>query len=303
MPGWWDTQQKKWLEDINQVGTDTGNMAWATIGLLRAYKAFGKADYLNAAKRLATWIDVNVRDAKGDGGYAGGFKGWEPSCGGQSPTQVAWKSTEHNIDAYIAFITLFDQTGETTWEDRALHAKKFVRSMWGACGAANFATGTKDDGVTPNCDFTPEDTNTWGLMALGEVAKYGAGVDFVQNNCPVSESCFRGKVAAGIDFNDDRDGIWWEGTAHMVIAERIKGENSEADFFLNNLRQAQRLAPNADGKGIVATCHDQVTTGIEGFSLFNRLHVAATSWYILTELKHNPFWGIKTTDAIPHEGE
>jgi hypothetical protein len=306
LPGWWDTQQKKWFEDVNQVGTDTGNMAWVIIGLLRAYKSLGKIEYLDAAKRLGAWIEVNARDARGDGGYTGGFKGWEPGCGGPAPTQVTWKSTEHNLDLYVAFMTLSDLTTEpekSMWRERALHAKNFVRAMWEGCDSSHFATGTKDDGAAHNCDFAPEDVNTWGFMVLGEVDKYGAGVDWVQNNCQVSEPCFRGKLATAIDFNDDRDGIWWEGAAHTVIGKRIRGENKEADFFLKNLRQVQRLAPNANGKGIVASCHDGVRTGIEGFSLFNRLHVGATAWYALGELRYNPFWGISANNPIPHEGE
>ena len=75
------------------------------------------------------------------------------------------------------------------------------------------------------------------------------------------------------------------------------------DLLLENLRKAQRFAPNTNGKGIVAICHDGVTTGIEGFLLFNRLHIAATAWYVLAEQEHNPYWGIRTSDPIPHEGE
>jgi len=178
-----------------------------------------------------------------------------------------------------------------------------VWTMWGACGADHFATGTTDDGVTPNCAFAPEDVNTWALMALGEVQRYGAGIDWVQNNSTVSEPCFEGRTATGIDFNDDRDGIWWEGTAHMVIAQQIKGDDHAADALLTTLRQAQRLAPNTNGKGLVAACHDGVTTGIAGFALLNRLHVGATAWYAIAEQWYNPFWGTRTDDAIPHAGE
>ena len=52
-------------------------MAWIVIGLLRAYKVLGKTEYLEAAKKLGTWIKNNVRDDQVPGGYTGGFKGWE----------------------------------------------------------------------------------------------------------------------------------------------------------------------------------------------------------------------------------
>lgn len=189
------------------------------------------------------------------------------------------------------------------WKNEALHAKNFVKAMWEACDKNHFATGTKEDGITSNCDFAPADVNTWGLMVLGELDSYGAGIDWVQANCGASEPCFNGKTAKGIDFNDDHDGIWWEGTAHTVIAKLIKGENAHALSLFINLRKSQKSAPNANGKGIVATCRDGITTGIPGFLFFNRLHVGATAWYILAERKYNPYWGIKTSDPIPHEGE
>lgn len=301
MPGWWNVERKEWLEDPGHVGTDTGNMAWITLGLLRAHKELGTAEYLNAARRLGGWIAENTLDERGVGGYTGGYEGWEPS-----PTFRLWKSTEHNLDVYVAFMTLSDQSQEpdrTMWRSRALHAKRFVISMWDACGGSRFATGTTLDGVTPNCDLNPEDVNTWGLMVLGEPTVFAPGVDWVEVRCEATEPCLGGAVAAGIDFNDDRDGIWWEGTAHTVIADRVLGRDAQADTLLQSLRGAQVSAPRANGRGIVAACRDGVTTGIEGFLLFNRLHVGATAWYLLAELRHNPYWGIRTSDMIPHQGE
>src|SRR5207249_3361625 len=119
---------------------------------------------------------------------------------------------------------------------RALHAKRFVRAMWEACGPSHFATGTLLDGATPNCTFFPEDVNTWGLMALGEAGTYGAGVSWVHTNAQLTEPCPTVPLT-GVDFNEDRDGIWWEGTAHTVIADEIRGDASSAALLLQNLRE------------------------------------------------------------------
>ena len=73
--------------------------------------------------------------------------------------------------------------------------------------------------------------------------------------------------------------------------------------MLSSLEAAQAGAPNGDGKGLVATCHDTVSTGIEGFSFFNRLHISATAWFILAELHYNPYWGIGTDAPVPHQGD
>ena len=87
-----------------------------------------------------------------------------------------------------------------------------------------------------------------------------------------------------------------------VIAKMIKGEYFHGKSLLYNLRTAQTKAPNSDGYGIIAALHDGVTTGMD-WELYNRLHVAATSWYILAEQSWNPYWWIRTRDQIPHEGE
>jgi hypothetical protein len=220
LPGWWDLKQNQWVESQDQVGTTTGNVAWVMIALLKAYQVFGEPRYLEATMRMGAWVELHTRDRQGPGGYTGGYAGWEPT-----PEKLTWKSTEHNLDLYVAFRTLFDLTGNAVWQKRALHARRFLSKMWEACGADHFATGTHPDGVTQNCDFAPADVNTWGLMALKEEEDvYAPGVAWVLKNAQVTEACFPGRpnpMATGIDFNNDLDGVWLEGTAHTVIALQI----------------------------------------------------------------------------------
>lgn len=59
-------------------------------------------------------------------------------------------------------------------------------------------------------------------------------------------------------------------------------------------------APNANG--IVATCHDGVSTGLD-WQYYNRLHIGATAWYLFAERQYNPFWGIQTDMPVPYAGE
>ena len=116
-----------------------------------------------------------------------------------------------------------------------------------------------------------------------------------------------GVTFIGFDFNTDRDGVWFEGTAQMVTALQVLGLYHEADFYLGQIRKAQSSAPHSNGLGIVAASQDGLTTGFdlptgEPWLYFNRLHVGATSWFIFAELGHNPYWGIGTGDPIPYEG-
>jgi len=292
IPGWWDPEQGKWSEDRFQVSSSTGNMAWSIIALLKYYQVMGGSKYLEASIRLGEWIYNNTYDPVG--GYTGGFDGWEPI-----PAKITWKSTEHNIDVYVAFAKLFELTGDAKWKTRALWAKRFVEAMWDD-KEGHFWTGTEGDGVTTNKDPNqiPEDVNTWGLMALGNINNYGRGITWVQNNCYLEADGYK-----GFDFNTDKDHVWFEGTAHMAVAYQIMNNIPAGNAFLSELEKAQAKAPNNNGKGIVAASYDGLTTGFD-WLYYSRLHTGATAWFIFAERGYNPYWGIRSTDPIPiYEGE
>ena len=72
LPEFWNCAEKKWFEDEFSVSTHTGNVAWAMIALISAYERFKKADYLSTAERLGDWVEENLKDHRGAGGYLGG---------------------------------------------------------------------------------------------------------------------------------------------------------------------------------------------------------------------------------------
>jgi hypothetical protein len=290
LPGWWNDVENEWFENGEHVSSSTGNMAWVIIAWLRYYEVKGAAEYLESSIRLGDWIYSNCYDDRGAGGYTGGYTGCEPE-----PDRIKWKSTEHNIDVYVAFTKLYQITGDSHWQDRAMHAKNFVEAMWNE-SSGHFWTGTLDDGRTINEEVIPLDAQCWGLMALNEVSMYGAGITWAEMNCKV-DPCPQGCGFRGFDFNDDKDGVWFEGTAHMCIAYQIKNEIDKSDEFMAEIRRAQISANNNNGRGIVAACHDGVTTGFD-WIYNNRLHVGATSWYIFAEMEYNPYWGT-TTIPVP----
>ncbi len=273
---------------IKSPGSGTGNMAWTIIALIRYYEVTGNKTYLNSAERLGNWIYNNCYDIRGAGGYTGGYEDrnfdWELE-------KIEWKSTEHNIDVYVAFRELYEATSNSIWRNRAIHAKKFVESLWNE-SEGHFWTGTTNDGVTINKDVRPLDVNTWALMALARINKSAIN-NWIETDCQVNCCGFE-----GFDFNDDKDGIWFEGTAQMCIAYQIKNETNKSEEFIKEIRRAQTSANNNNGKGIVAACHNNVSTGF-GWDYPNALHIGATAWYIFAERKLNPYWGISTSDTIP----
>ena len=242
---------------------------------------------------MGEWIENECRDERGAGGYTGGYDGWEKTANNpQGQTKILWKSTENNIDVYAAFSRLYKLTGNEVWKDRALHAKHFVDAMWDE-KEGHFWTGTLEDGTAINKATIPADINAWSLMTMDERDKYGRGINWVENNCYVEADGFK-----GFDFNNDTDGIWFEGTAHMVIAYQILGNETKANLYLDELRRAQKEANNSNGEGLVAASHDGVSTGF-GWIYDARLHIGATAWFIFGEAGYNPYWNLKTSEPIP----
>ncbi len=276
LPGWWDTTQRKWLEDQTMVGTYAGNMAWSMIALLACYEASGNETYLAAADKMGLWVEKHCRDARGAGGYTGGYEGWEPA-----PTRLMYKSTEHNLDLYAAFMRMYRVTGQEAWRERADHAGRFVNAMWDA-REGKFWTGTGDDGVTIYREVVPVDVQAWALLAMKEDGvKFSKGLEYAET---------RLRVGDGFDFNQDHDGVWYEGTAQMAAAFQCLGQGAKSRAVIDFMKSAQ----DASG-GIVAANREAISTGFyfadgSPWLYYKRLHVGATSWLSLAERGQNPFW-------------
>ncbi|WP_084639463.1 hypothetical protein [Geitlerinema sp. PCC 9228] len=278
LPGWWDRDRAQWVEDAYQVGSETGNMAWAILAWLSYYEIYGNRTYLQAATRLGKWIEANCRDTRGRGGYTAGFRGWEPE-----PTPLRYKSTEHNIDLYVAFSRLYQHTRRDMWREGALAAKQFVMSMWDQ-QAGKFWTGTTPDGVTINRTVIPLDIHSWALLAFSEkdLPNTQQILDYVETHHQTED---------GFDFNQDGDGIWYEGTAHMALAYRSLGKKRPTKRLLAFLQASQ----HESGALFASNREGGITTGFflddgSPWLYFRRLHVGATAWYMLAESGVNPFW-------------
>lgn len=275
--------------DRTQVSSYTGNVAWVGIALLTYYQKTGSAKYLDAARRMGEWIEGR-RQAAGLGGYRGGVEGFDrPSAEHPNdPVEVPWSSTEHNLDIIALANTLFQITGETTWKDRADHARSFVGRMWDQNIGCLLVGAT--DSQTLNRDLLALDAQPWSVLAIQDaLTQFPNVLQCAETHHRTTKDGF-----TGYDFNDDRDGIWFEGTAQMALAWQRAGNASKAGEILDELRRAQSSAANANGLAIPAASRDGVTTGFVGpdmlaEALFNRLHIGASAWYVLAETRKNPY--------------
>jgi len=269
LPGWWDDGQRKWLEDRYQVGSDTGNMAWAMLALLAL-------DERDGAARLGDWV-ARWRDAARDnGGFIGGTFGHEPS-----PEVRTWKSTEHNTDLVAAFTLLSERTGAPRWRPMAATADRLVETMWDR-DCQCFSAGTAEDGVTRN-PVLALDAQIWPLLALPDGAKtYRAAIATAER---------RLSAGGGFTYGEEGHDLWTEGTGQAALLFALLGERDRADGLIAAI-EAQR-AP--DG-GYCATGGAEVPTG---FALdtdptkprlyFHLSHLGAAAWAALAEQGFNPF--------------
>jgi hypothetical protein len=273
LSGWWDDDQKKWLEDRYQVGSDNGNMAWAMLALLALDR--DGPQYRAGAERIGRWV-LSSQDARGPGGFIGGSFGHEPN-----PSLFTWKSTEHNTDLTAAFRRLADLTGKAEWRAPADSAEHFVQAMWTpAC--ACFATGTAEDGLTPNPTLAL-DAQIWPLLALPDATDHYARV--------ISTVEHRLTFGVGFAYGEPADGMWTEGTAQVALLAGLLGRTQQATALT-----AAVTAQRAPEGGYYATSTQNLPTGfmlptdpIKPRLYFRLPHLGATAWAALAERRFNPF--------------
>ncbi|MDR0839552.1 MAG: hypothetical protein LBN99_07960 [Oscillospiraceae bacterium] len=275
LPGFYDQKDKKWYEDYYSVSTSTGNLAWALLALIEVGRNAPEPErYMRAAKEIADFILTLKSDT---GGFTGGFEGWE----GKDLISVTYKSTEHNLDLIAAYRKLADWTGIKSYRAASEHAKAFVLSMYDA-KLGCFYTGTASDGVTINKSVLPLDCNTWAILALGDdFPDYAKTLNFIEENMA---------VGGGYDFDQNKDGVWFEGTAQAALAYKQAG--NEAKY--REILAFMNANANPDGT-ITASDRDGVSTGfnVSGLDMAweygKRTHVGATMWLAFAQLGVNPF--------------
>jgi hypothetical protein len=282
LTGWWDNKQNMWAEDAYQVGSDSGNMAWAMLALLALHKASSDARYLNAAKRIALYLDKSF-DTRTPKGFTGGAFGDEPK-----PAINLWKSTEHNTDIAAAFRELADATGDAHWRERADAAQSFVAAMWKP-DCKCFIAGAKPDG-SPN-PILALDADIWPLLALpGFASRYGDAI---------ATANARMSVHGGLAYSEAKDGLWTEGTAQGALLLELLGHVREARTLLKAAERNRLTAGSyyASEPVKLPTGFMLDTDPTKPRLYFHIPHLAALAWMAMAERRFNPF---TATNALPN---
>jgi hypothetical protein len=274
--------------EVEQSATDVGNNAWAMIALLALYQGTAQPQYLETARRIGEYIIREFRN--GDGLYQG-FQGGLDNPESTNATKRLWASTEHNLDLYAVFTRMFQITGDAYWRTNALHARTFVEAMWN--GARHcYLAGT----INPNMRNTasnqlPLDTQSWSVLALENALELHPELLL----CAETHHRNSADGFTGFDFNDDQDGVWFEGTAQMAVAYDFAARSRTAEELRKQLRYAGQMPLFDEAGGTPAGARDGISTGFqnaigEPFKIFRRLHVGATAWNLFAQFGFNPYY-------------
>jgi len=281
IPGFFSESLQQFFE-VEQEASDVGNNAWTMIALLALFQETADTSYLDAARNIGEFIKTTRNNV----GTFQGFQGGVDDPEGATPTARVFASAEHNVDVFAAFQTMFNITGESDWQDGATHARIFVESIFDS-GIMCFRAGTSDpETLNTLGGQLPVDVQAWSILAKVPLA--------LSNSLAVlgcAESNHRTVMDgfSGFDFNEDKDGVWFEGVGHMATAYQQETQVDLAEQLRAELRRAQETPPFGDGLGLSAASRDGLTTGF-GFEFFQRLHIAATAWHVFAQSHFNPYY-------------
>jgi hypothetical protein len=283
--------------EVEQQAIDVGNTAWAINALRGLYQQTGQAPYLDTACKLANFIHGFRSESGAYPGFTGGVDTPETT-----PVLRTWASSEHNLDVHAVMSGLYGISGDVRWQQDAAHAAAFVESMWDA-GRGCYLAGTTDPNTRDTAaGHLPVDVQAWSVLSLPNGGPHATVLDCTDANHLNTHDGY-----TGVDFNDDKDGVWLEGTAQVAVADARRGRGAAADALLVQLRLAQQTDPGGDTFGLVAAGHDGLSTGfltaaLQPFKYFRRLHVGATAWNLLAQLNANPYYSRTLTISTTGTG-
>jgi hypothetical protein len=277
--GWWSEAESRWVEDAYQMGTATGNVAWVALALLRMAEHDAAPKWREAAKQLARWAIDRTRRDTGLAGFSGGLHGFD----GEEEV-LAWKSTEHHVDLAAVFDRVAQFDADPVWASSRDQALAFIAAQW-ASEEKRFHVGTLPDGVTVNVDRCGIDAQLWPLLLRPTHVEWQQSLEHVRTHHA---------VGSGFDFDDDRDGIWIEGSAQAALVYLQLDRFEDAQRVLVYLADAQ--GEQVDGEYLVATDRARITTGLAvgpksqsaDFYYYRKPHLAASAWAVLAAANANP---------------
>ena len=240
--------------DSNQ---EVGPNIWVDMAVATYEHLTGDMSFDSMARKNINWA---LQFQQSDGGINGGI--------GSNGSILTWCSTEHNEDAY-AVLSYF---GFTT---AATNVKSFLDNVAWNSSQNRFNTGRGDTSVHT-------DVNSWGVLALGPSGTwpYAESLNFNQACCQNTQTNSRATLT-GIDYDDDTNDIWLEGTGQFAEAWLVDSNSTNWNYFVSQIILDQ------DSSGGVQYSMQGTNNGYWTMSTANC--VSSTGWLIISIAQYNPF--------------
>ena len=235
--------------------------------------------YSELSEVITEWL-ISLQSV--DGGIIGGYYG--------NGKPMTWISTEHNFDCYAAMRDL----GVLTGDKRCLGTAKEIR-FWLENAAWNKEQSRFNMG-RDNPNFAT-DQSSWAVLSLG--SKYGSTLDFaIEKSLNKKMYKVNNVEIEGFDFGStyekshypDKDAVWLEGTAQMVLAFDRAGRKAEKEHFLSELDKALTPSPMFKKAYGLPYATNEGTPAYGSWLMQDKpLCISSTSWYIFAKDNYNPF--------------
>ncbi|MDP3789794.1 MAG: hypothetical protein Q8R48_05265, partial [Candidatus Omnitrophota bacterium] len=264
-----------------------GPNAWVLLALNYYYAETKDGTYLPLAKDIAEWL-ISLQSA--EGGIIGGYYG--------NGKPMTWISTEHNFDCYAAFRDLGILTGDEKYLKHALEVKKWLEDDVWDKKASRFYIGRS------NKNFAT-DLSSWAVLSLGK--SYKSTLAFaVEKGRNTQVYKVKNVEVEGFDFGStyntspfpDKDAVWFEGTAQMVLAFEKAGMNKDRDHFMGELDKCLTDSPAYPYTAGLPYASNEGTPVYDSWLMQDKpLCVSSTGWYYFAKNSHNPFSALRDMNS------
>jgi hypothetical protein len=249
----------------------SGPNAWIVLALTYYKKLTGATGYDSMITGIAGWLHT-----KQD--IDGGIKwGWIDGNGAWSSI----KSTEHNLTCYAAFKNLYKLTGNADYDTWANNVKTWLDTYAWISAENRFKAAADDPGKALDC-------YSWAVAVL-KTTPYTNCLNSVQTDFRNTDTCdLTGATVGGFDADTKKNSVWLEGSAQIVLAYKLVGDNTSAGFFLGEMEKAvSEIVTDVQG----FTYATSGGTSYGGWAM-DSLHqcVSSAVWYLFAKHNFNPFW-------------
>jgi hypothetical protein len=295
------------------LGSGTGDLSWAGLGLATLARRTLDAQYLAAALRLGEWVVTNCATESPLGGFRAGIdREYRP---------LRRAETAHNATLAALFGELYALSGDLRWRQRRQVAANFVERTWQPDGGFYYP-GSADGRAVTRLPVTTE-TQVAAQLALRRPDRAHC-LDWLAAELAVTDSDASpnsvlgpDETVSGVTFSNyspladpdvpiepglprpDPDAVWLEGTGQLACALLDRAAPGDLDVALGHLNTlaigqdtlgtGQTVADGSvePGTGLVAAS-SPLHTGIGDSGYYPCRHVAATAWFLLAATSTNP---------------